>query len=292
MSSYAYTIEYFNVRNQDFDCITAISFDGSFNQESTFLSNEPVYSERYDGTRIDYGTRYSEVAEIIINLVKKDYSDFTNAEKREILRWLTARKQNSWLKLYDLDDEEICEYYGRFTNVEAQIADSRVIGFTCIFTSTHPYSFSPLRDIQQTFTDKETIIVQNDSDVVDDFVRPYIVIKPTSSISKLTITNITTDRQSVIEDIKESETVTIDNENKLIFTDYTGDTTLRILGKDFKFYGYIDYSNEQEKYMTDYPLWIELIPGNNKLQFDANGEGGEIFYQIRYRYPIKIGGTF
>lgn len=290
MSSYAYTIEYFNEYNQNYDCITAISFDGSFNQESAFLSNEPVYSERYDGTRIDYGTRYTEVAEIVINLVKKDYSDFTNSEKRAILRWLTARKQNSWLKLYDIEGEEICEYYGRFTIVEEQVADSRVIGFTCTFTSTHPYSFSPLRDIQQTFINQETIIVENDSDVVDDFVRPYIVVRPTSAISKLTITNLTTDRQSIIENIKDNETITIDNENKLVFSDYSGDTTLRILGKDF--YGIVDYSNEITCFKTDYPLWIELAPGDNKLQFDTNQEGGKVFYQIRYRYPIKIGGTF
>lgn len=290
MSSYAYTIEYLGEYNQNYDCITAISFDGSFNQESSFLSNEPVYSERYDGTRIDYGTRYSEVAEIIINLVKKDYSNFTNAEKRSILRWLTARKQNSWLKLYDEEGEEICEYYGRFTIVEEQVADSRVIGFTCTFTSTHPYSFSPLRNVQQTFINEETIVVENDSDVVDDFVRPYITIKPTGSVSQLTITNLTTNRQSIIEGIKESETITIDNENKLVFTDYAGDTTLRVLGKDFYFRGYADYINKES--YTEYPVWIELAPGDNKLVFNSNKEGGEITYQIRYRYPIKIGGTF
>lgn len=285
MSSYAYTIEYFNEYNQNYDCIIAISFDGSFNQESTFLSNEPIYSEKYNGTRIDYGTRYTEVAEIIINLIKKDYSDFTNTEKRAILRWLTARKKNSWLKLYDIDGEEICEYYGRFTIVEAQTADSRVIGFTCTFTSTHPYAFSPIRDVQQTFSNKETIIVENDSDVVDDVVRPYMVIKPTSAISKLTISNETTGRQTVIKNIKSEETLTIDNENKLAFSN----DILRILGTDF--FGIVDY-NTNEPFTTNYPIWVELVPGDNKLVFDTNGDGGNVFYQIVYRSPIKIGGTF
>ena len=280
MASYAYTIEYFNEYNQNYDCITAISFDGSFNQESSFLSNEPIYSERYDGTRIDYGTRYTEVAEIIINLVKKDYSDFTNAEKRAILRWLTARKQNSWLKLYDQDGEEICEYYGRFTMVEEQTADSRVIGFTCTFTSTHPYAFSPIRDVQQTFVGKEQIIVENDSDVVDNVVRPYMVIKPNKAISKLSIKNETTNIITYIKNIKANETLVIDNENKLAYSD----NIYRTLGSDF--YGDVD------GFVTNYPVWIELVPGDNKLIIDTEDTSTKVEYTIKYRYPIKIGSTF
>ena len=91
-------------------------------------------------------------------MVKKDFSDFSKSEIRAILRWMTARKQNSWLKLYDQDREEICEYFGRFTVVEEQTADSRVIGFTCTFTSCYPYAFSPIREIKQTFSNTETII--------------------------------------------------------------------------------------------------------------------------------------
>lgn len=280
MASYAYTIEYFNEYNQNYDCITAISFDGSFNQESSFLSNEPVYSERHDGTRIDYGTRYTEVAEIIINLVKKDYSDFTNAEKRAILRWLTARKQNSWLKLYDQDGEEICEYYGRFTMVEEQTADSRVIGFTCTFTSTHPYAFSPIRDVQQTFIGKEQIVVENDSDVVDNVVRPYMIIKPNNAISKLSIKNETTNIITYIKNIKANETLVIDNENKLAYSD----NICRTLGSDF--YGDVD------GFVTNYPVWIELVPGDNKLIIDTGDTSTKVEYTIKYRYPIKIGSTF
>jgi hypothetical protein len=280
MASYAYTIEYFNEYNQNYNCITAISFNASFNQESSFLMNEPVYTEKYDGTRIDYGTRYSEVAEVLINLVKKDYSDFTNAEKRAILRWLTARKQNSWLKLYDQDGEEICEYYGRFTMVEEQTADSRVIGFTCTFTSTHPYAFSPIRDVQQTFTGKEQIVVENDSDVVDNVVRPYMVIKPNKSISQLSIKNETTNIITYVKNIKANETLVIDNENKLAYSD----NVYRTLGSDF--YGDVD------GFVTNYPVWIELVPGDNKLIFDAGDTSTKVEYTIKYRYPIKIGSTF
>jgi hypothetical protein len=213
-------------------------------------------------------------------LVKKDYSDFTNAEKRAILRWLTARKQNSWLKLYDQDGEEICEYYGRFTMVEEQTADSRVIGFTCTFTSTHPYAFSPIRDVQQTFTGKEQIIVENDSDVVDNVVRPYMAIKPNKAISKLSIKNETTNIITYIKNIKANETLVIDNENKLAYSD----NIYRTLGSDF--YGDVD------GFVTNYPVWIELIPGDNKLIIDTEDTSTKVEYTIKYRYPIKIGSTF
>ena len=280
MGAYPYTIEYFGEYNQNFDCITAVSFDGSFNQESSFLMNEPIYTERYNGTRIDYGTKYSETAEIIINLVKKNYTDFSLSEVRAILRWLTARKQNSWLKLYDQDGEEICEFYGRFTAIEQQTADSRVIGFTCTFTSTHPYAFSTIRDIQQTFVGKEKLIVENDSDVVDDVVKPYMVIKSNQSITQLSIKNDTTNITTYIKNIRADETLIIDSENKLAYSD----NTLRVLGSDF--YGDVD------GFITNYPVWVELVPGDNKLIIDTGNGSAQVEYTLKYRYPMKIGSTF
>lgn len=281
MSTYPYTIEFQGEYNQNYDVITAVSFDGSFSQDTSFLTTEPIYTERPNGTRISYGAKYTEVAEPIINLVKKDYSNFSRAEIRDILRWLTSTKNNSWLKLYDEDGEPICEYYGRFTVVEEQIADSRVLGFTCTFTSTHPYAFSPIRDIQQTFTGSETIVLENDSDVLDDTVKPYLTITLlNTNLSKLSITNTETNITTFIKNIKQDEILTIDNENKLVYSN----DIYRIIGSDF--YGDVN------GFVTNYPVWLELVPGDNKIVINTGSSTAQVEYTLKYRYPMKLGSTF
>jgi hypothetical protein len=193
-------------------------------------------------------------------MVKKDYTPYSHKEVRNILKWLTG-KQNSWLKLYDIEGEEIVEFYGRFTMVNETIADSRVLGFICTFTATSPFGYSALRDVRQTFTNTETIIIENDTDDPENLVKPYVTITPTSDILKLTITNKTTNRQTIIEDIKAGEKITIDNENKLVFSN----DIYRVIGS--KMYGEVDGD-----YTTNYPIWIEFCDGDNELVFDFSSK--------------------
>jgi hypothetical protein len=287
LSTYSYHICYHDKHNTDFNSITSVSFDGGFDQVSSFGETESVYSSRFDGEHIDYGFRWQNVAEVQITMVKQDYQPYTKQEVRQMLQWLTGRRQCSWLTMFDEDGEEIVQFFGRFTIVDEKVADSRVLGFVCTFSATSPFGYSPLRTIEQKFTNKETLLLANDTDDLDSFVRPYITIKPTSDISKLTITNETTNRQTVFASttggkaIKAGETITIDNQNMIVFSD----NTLRVIGQDM--YGIVDGD-----YKTNYPVWIELAPGINKLIFNTNKEGGEVHYSISYRYPMKVGSTF
>lgn len=281
MSTYSYYISYQNKYNTDFDSITAISFDGGFDQVSSFTETESVYSEKFNGERLDYGFRWQNVAEPQIYMVKKNYEPYTQKEVRQILRWLTGRRQCSWLKMYDEDGSEIVQFFGRFTVVDEKIADSRVIGFVCTFSATSPWGYSPLRTIERRFTNTEILLLQNDTDDLDSLVRPYFTIQPTSAISQLTITNETTNRRTVFKDIKAGEKITIDSQNMLVYSD----NALRMIGQDM--YGIVDGD-----YVTNYPVWIEFSPGDNKLIIDTGGEGGEVSYSLSYRYPIKVGSTF
>lgn len=281
MASYAYTIQYRNQYNQNFDCITAVSMDAGFDQVSSYTAVDGVVSELHNGLKVDHGARYIEQVELIITLIKKDYTDFSNSEKRQILRWLSSSKYCSWLTLYDIDGEPIADVYGRFSSVEEKIADSRVLGFVATFRSPYPYFFSNLREVKQTFIGSEKIVIENDTDAIDDLVRPCVTITPSSAISELTILNKTTNRKSVIKNIKANELITIDNENKLIFSD----DIYRIIGSDF--YGIVDTD-----FVTSYPVWIELVPGDNELVIDTGDTYTKVEYQIQYRYPIKLGATF
>lgn len=281
MSTYSYHFTYQGRSNDDFDSITAISFDGSFDQVSSFVETEPVYSDKFDGQRIDYGFHWQNVAEPQIHIVKKNYEPYSQSEVREILKWLTGHKQASWLTMYDEDYDETTEFFGRFTVVDEKIADSRVFGFICTFTANSPFGYSPIREIRGTFTNQETLLLENSTDDLDSLVRPYFTIQPTSAITQLTIINETTNRQTILKNIKAEEKITIDSENMLVFSD----NSLRIIGEDM--YGIVDGDD-----ITNYPIWIEFVPGDNKLIIDTNGEGGKIFYSLSYRFPIKVGSTF
>ena len=281
MASYAYTIQYRDKRNQDFGCITAVSMDAGFDQTSSYTAVEGIETELYNGIKIDHGARYIEQVELIFTFIKDDYTDFSNYEKREILRWLSSSKYCSWLSLYDIDGELIANVYGRFSSVEEKIADSKVLGFVATFRSPYPYFFSNLRDIHREFTGSENLVLENDTDAIDELVRPYITIKPFSNVSKISILNETTNRESIIKNINANETITIDNENKLVFSN----DIYKIIGNNFC--GVVDGDNE-----ISYPIWVELVPGNNKFTISTTPENVQVEYQIQYRYPIKIGSTF
>lgn len=281
MPAYPYSICYRGQYNKDFNCITAVSMDAGFDQVSSFTAVEGVTSDLYNGIKVDHGSRYIEQVELTLTLIKKDYTSFEDFEKRQMLRWLSSSKYCSWLNLYDEYEEPIADVYGRFTSIEEKIVDSRVLGFVVTFTSPYPYFFSNMREIQQTFVGLEKITLENDTDELDALVRPYVVIKSKSAIPELTILNKTTNRKSVIKNIKMDETITIDNENKLIFSD----NIYRIIGSDFC--GVVDGD-----FVTSYPVWVELVPGHNELVIDAGETSSEIEYQMKYRYPIKLGSTF
>lgn len=277
MLSYAYYFKYRNQTNKDFDLITSVSFDAGFDQIGTATAVEAVTSDKYDGSRIDYGSRYTEQVELQITMVKKDYTDFTREDKREALRWLSANKEASWLQLYDDEGGEIIEFFGRFTSVEEKTADSRTIGIVAVFTSPFPYGFSPLREINQTFIGSETVRIQNDTDALDEYVCPYFTITPSVAIDQLSIKNKNTNTTIFVKNLKANETLTLDNEHKLAFTN----DEFRIMGEDF--YGDVD------GFITNYPVFIELEPGTNELFIDTGNTSCECTYSLSYRYPIKLG---
>lgn len=276
MLSYAYRFTYRNQCNTDFDLITSVAFDAGFDQIGTGTAMEAIEVDKYDGTKIDYFARYTDRIELQITMTKKDYTDFTRQEKRNILRWLSGHKQASWLELYDEDESKIIDFFGRFTSVDEKIADSRTIGFVAIFQSPYPYGFSPIREIKQKFIGASTIIVQNDSDV-EDYVYPYFTITPNKDIDLLSIKNKTTNVTTFIKNLKANETLTLDNEHKLAFTN----NEYRMMGEDF--YGDVD------GYITNYPVFIALEPTDNNIFIDTNDDACECSYSLTYRYPITLG---
>ena len=276
MLSYAYGFTYRNRCNVDFDLITSVAFDAGFDQIGTGTTMEPIESDRFDGTKIDYAARYSENIELQVTMIKKDYTAFSRDEKRNILRWLSGQKQASWLELYDEDHEKIIDFFGRFVSIDEKTADSRTIGYIATFRSPYPYGFSPIREIKQNFVGQDKIIIYNDSDI-NDYVYPYFTITPNKDVELLSVKNTTTNTTTFIKKLQANETLNIDNANKLAFTS----NEYRMMGDDF--YGNVN------GYITNYPVFIKFAPDNNILLIDTNDSECKCEYSFSYRYPITLG---
>ena len=99
MASYYPSFNYMGINSRDKNLVVA-SFDADQGEFDTFLGMEPIYTESADGTmRIDYGAKYNNVATIRISIIKQDGGDFSVAEVRDTLKWLTGVRKNSPLDL-------------------------------------------------------------------------------------------------------------------------------------------------------------------------------------------------
>lgn len=97
MSSYYPSFSYLGVNSRDRNLVVA-HFDADQGETETFMSMEPIYTESADGSRrLDYGAKYNNVATFRITVIKPDNSDFSVAEVREHLKWLTGSRKNSTL---------------------------------------------------------------------------------------------------------------------------------------------------------------------------------------------------
>lgn len=121
MSSYYPSFRYLGTHSTQKNVVVA-HFDADQGEMDTFLGMEPIYTERSDGSRLDYGAKYNNVATFRITVIKPDGSDFSTKEVRDHLSWMTGSKQNSTLDLTHHFSEEFV-YNGNSTFELANIPD-------------------------------------------------------------------------------------------------------------------------------------------------------------------------
>lgn len=109
MSSYYPSFSYLGINSRERNLVVA-HFDSDQGTSDTFLGMESIYTESADGTtRLDYGAKYNNVATIRISLIKQDGEDFSVADVRNHLKWLTGSRKNSAL---DLSEHFLEEFVG------------------------------------------------------------------------------------------------------------------------------------------------------------------------------------
>lgn len=260
MSSYHSSFTYLNKNSHNDYKWRIIHFDsGDSGETDSFLAVESVGTSMYDGTKtLLYGTKYSETAIMNISIMKQDGTDFTLAETRKALSWLTGAKQNSWLDLY-IADEVKYRMLGHVQDVKPYKLDSRIVGLTIIFESASPYAYSSLQNVEVELDGETVVTLSNGSD--DLYAYTHMNVEYTNaSGDSLVIVNNTIGEETKVVDIAINETITL-SDNMMI----TSDKNNRVFGSSFNF------------------VFPRLVAGDN--EFVVTGNGAITF---KYIYPIKV----
>ena len=196
-------IIYNKFNSRDFNVKVCFSFNGDNGEVDTYLNREAVASENYRGDfKRVHNYKYNDVLAPVITFIKEDFEDFTMAEHRRILKWLTSKDTASFLTVYHDDSENISyEILGAFTEIQSyKLGNGRIVGIQATFESVTPWAFSPLKTVTQ------SVVLPSDAKDID------------SSYKVITINVATDDPQTPIYPritINQSSTghvVTIDRE--------------------------------------------------------------------------------
>ena len=261
MSSYHSSFKYLNKKSdEDFGWIIT-HFDPDNGENDSYLSQEQVYSNSYNGSkRILYGTRWNSVANIKITVVKQDGNNFTLDECRRAYKWLTGNPEASWMDLY-VGNTVKYRLLCTIQDVKPQKMDARTVGLNIYCESLSPWAYSALQTVESTTTEGGTqITIENLSDDIYSFVYAKTTYENESGES-LTIENTTTGEKTSISGLGVNETVILDN-NMFI----TSSNPSKIFGNSFNF------------------VWPRFKSDENNLIVSGNGK-----IKFEYYYAIKMG---
>lgn len=170
--------------------------------------------------------------------------------RRAILSWLTGVEGFKQLIIHQPDLERY-EYKCIFSNIRSVYVNGRCHGFrvTANFNSPYQTAKNNIITINSSDGGTQTIVMNNESDMTDDYIYPTIVAT-ISNGGSIRIINKTDDPERVflLSGLLANETVTIDNNYRKIVSS-TGSTRLGNFSK----------------------RWFRLLPGKNDVEITVNG---------------------
>jgi hypothetical protein len=169
-----------------FNLITELSFDSDSGETSSFLNREAVIADSYDG-RYKHISRYkyNETFSPKFTFLKKDFSDFSQQEVRQVLKWLTFTDTTAMLDVYydHADDSDISwSAIGGWTEINTyKLGNNRIVGITATFEAITPYAMSKLYTQEITSFGNNKIEINIDTDD-NKLVYPRITIKHNGTV--------------------------------------------------------------------------------------------------------------
>lgn len=222
------------------------------------------------------GTVYSDVLKFQVSLIKNPCGDnpvFSEDEVEEINAWLTSPDYPLLFHTYGDEDNNLkYDYYGIFSDVDAETFGGKVIGLNYEFTTNAPYAWSNL--IEKTFDCAGSTVINIDvqNDDRRQFIYPMIKIKGVGEIGSgngthIVIKNETDGGRELKIDSNRLAEITIDSGKSKIMD--------RAKLLSFEELGIGD---------IDYIYWPRLYNGRNKLIITGDAE-----ITFSYREPRKVG---
>lgn len=260
------------------DIILDVSFDSDNGAMSSYLNRSAVAAESHDGrykNTIRY--KYDELFSPKFTIVKKDFSDFTQDEVRQVLKYLTSTDRPALLEVYYDGNSNAADWVciGGFTNIETyKIANSRTVGIVAQFEAITPYAMSHIygrdeNDIPVTYSVASTRTIPIEIHTDDNKpVYPRITITEKGTAVKFVNRHpdlngdTRADEFVALSGNDPGEVIVVDCANKII----TSSKTKRIFGDNFNW------------------KWLELYDGENDIIITGN-----CTVSIEYREVRKVG---
>lgn len=257
--------------------ILDVAFDSDNGETSSFLNRSAIASESHDGRyKNTHRYKYDELFSPKFTIVKKDFSDFTQSEVRQVLKYLTQTDKPALLEVsYDKNttdttakEENNWCAVGGWTEISTyKLANNRTVGIVATFEAITPYAMSDLHiaSINASTGYKAEINIDTDDSYP---IYPIITIKEMGTSIKFVNSHTPpVGREQSYNSIEldndtAGETITIDCGNKIISSSLTN----RIFGDHFNW------------------KWLELYDGKNVITVTGNCE-----VTIKYRTVIKCG---
>ena len=155
-------------------------------------------------------TKYEECLEDVWQICKYscdgDVQEITEAEHREITKWLNRKK---FIKLKIMDKSHIDIYYEAVFNVSKIKIDNKLFGFELEVKTNAPFSFKEHKiiNIENTVQDGKHSI--NDTSYEEGYIYPYAEIIVAKD-GDLNIHNAIEDRNTYIANCVAGEVITMD----------------------------------------------------------------------------------
>ena len=324
MASYHVSFNYLGKNSAEEGYIIA-AFEPDEGFKDTFLGMDQISEDYYDGTKkFLYGTRYNSSATISITLIKMDGTDWSIADNRNALRWLTGSRTASWLDLCKYKDDKegwvsSYSFLGTVSSPQQYKLDGRVVGISFEFLSISPWAYSPEQAFDRSID--QSLAINNDG---------VLTSKAMSVSSNGVLCNGKIPGPGACFCINDNGVVYV--ENKIVATiDNQTDDLYSYIYLDIEFLNdtckYLEIKNEtlsevtridnlhngdricitDKQFIVAYTknqlteewinqerifgndfnfVWPRLRPGKNNLVVEGSGNGTVKF---SYRYPMKVG---
>lgn len=265
------------------------------------------------------GTAWSDVLVFEISMVRDVCGDnkelvFSEDEVNEINTWLTSPDYPLLFHMYNYPDEtpviDQYDYFGVFSNVEAQEIGGEVVGFTMTFTTNSPFAWTAERVVNVDTSDSGDVTINVESAEEMREIYPLIEIVGVSTDEfdydpetgeytgsanareEITITNNNDTYGNIVYDSNTGRYVV--NETNRSLTVEVPHSPVYIDSKNARIYDVVTTTSGSINHILDwddlglsdvsYIYWPRLFNGENSWTI-----AGSCTVKIKYREPRKVG---